>query len=470
MSDKNVKTEETFEELHDKPIHQLTRRELLGTGLINFSAAFTLPPLLSILAQHNVAQAQDIVCAKGGNPSLVPFIHIDLAGGAALSANFVPQDEGLQPLKSYTLMGMGRTPNLRYAFANNAPFFASGNQSGILLSLETELTGTGVFENTVFSGVCVRTRDDSSQNPYNMTGMLTKAGRNGFILPDLGANRNNQAFVSPGVPLTVGSFNDVVGAISVNGSLGRLSKTQQEKLFKTISNLSSSQGKSLASFSGGEQMQKLIKCATESNAEVVVNGADNVDPVNNADVANVWGINANTSKSSRDYVFATMVYNTALNNTASATLSLGGYDYHNNTRSSGDQRDAAAGIVIARVLRTLAVLQKKAFVIVTTDGAVNCPSDENTGVWSSDRGAAGCLYMMAYDPLKPPSASSYQLGHFNAGQAADTTSAIGGTPERAIAGIFANYLNFCGQLGQLESVAPRTFSQQELEKVLIISG
>ena len=54
-------------------------------------------------------------------------------------------------------MGMGRTPNLRYAFANNAPFFASGNQSGILLSLETELTGTGVFENTVFSGVVLRT-------------------------------------------------------------------------------------------------------------------------------------------------------------------------------------------------------------------------------------------------------------------------------------------------------------------------
>ena len=67
-----------------------------------------------------------------------------------------------------------------------------------------------------------------------MTGMLTKTGRNGFILPDLGANRNNQAFVSPGVPLTVGSFNDVVGAISVNGSLGRLSKTQQEKLLKPL--------------------------------------------------------------------------------------------------------------------------------------------------------------------------------------------------------------------------------------------
>ena len=42
-----------------------------------------------------------------------------------------------------------------------------------------------------------------------------------------------------------------------------------------------------------------------------------------------------------------MVYNTALNNTASATLGLGGYDYRNNTRSSGDQRDAAAGIVIS---------------------------------------------------------------------------------------------------------------------------
>lgn len=461
---------ETFETLHDKPISKMTRRDLLGAGLIQFTASMTLPSIIAMLAKSEFAQAQEILCPKGGNPSLVPIVNLNLAGGAGLSANFVPHDQGLQPLSSYTKLGLGRNPNLQFAFANNAPFNSSGNGSQILAGIMSELQGTTIAANTVFAGVPVRSRDDSAENKFNMDGLIQRAGRDGFILPTLGVNRNNFALAAPPVPLNVRSFNDVSGALSVSGTLGTMNASQQSKLFKLITNLSSKQARGLASLSGGQELNKLVQCATKSNSELVGSDSSHLDPALNQAIADIWGINAGTNKGNRDYIFASLVYNVLQNNSASANLNMGGYDYHNGTRTSGDQKDNDAGVMIGRILRSFAAMNKKAFLTVTTDGAVTGPSEEADGIWTSDRGSAGCLYMIAYDPTKAPEAKSFQLGHFNQGQGADESFITSGTVEKAIAGMFANYLSFSGQTGLIEKALPRVFSTSDLDKVLIFAA
>jgi hypothetical protein len=113
---------------------------------------------------------------------------------------------------------------------------------------------------------------------------------------------------------------------------------------------------------------------------------------------------------------------------------------------------------------------KKGFLVVCSDGAVSSAESDIAGSpWVSDRGTAGTMYMIAYDPKLKPATKSVQLGNFTDGQVADDTTLTGGSPEKAAAGIFANYLSFNGKLGIFESVAPRIFTTEELEKVKIIA-
>jgi hypothetical protein len=151
-------------------------------------------------------------------------------------------------------------------------------------------------------------------------------------------------------------------------------------------------------------------------------------------------------------------------------LDIGGYDYHDGTRTSGDTRDTAAGVVIGRILESFAVMGKKGFLVVCSDGSVASSESEIAGAeWTSDRGTGGSMYMLAYDPSMAPSAKATQLGHFTDGQVADDTFITGGSAEKAAAAIFANYMNFNKKVNQVETIIPRTFSTAELDKILIVS-
>ena len=458
--------EETFENLHEAPLR--TRRDFLSAGLIQMTASITLPSVATMLARSGVARAQEIVCPKGGNTALVPFITINLAGGAGLSANFVPHDEGEQPLQSYSKIGLGTTPPIMTAFANNAPFAANGI-SQFIVGVTDNAALTTVL-NTAFVAAPVRTRDDSSENKLNLEGMVAKAGRAGSILPHLGSNRNAFAFVPPPNPLGVRRFNAIQEALAIGGRLGeRLDTSQQAKLFKAIETMTADQTRGLASKTGGAEMAQLLNCAAKDNSALVGTPDPGVDPAADPAYLAVWG---NPNMNSDEYARAAIVYNVIKGNAAAGTINLGGYDYHNGTRTTGDTRDNNAGTLVGMILQSFAVMGTKGFVAVTTDGAVTGPNSGSAGgVWTSDRGSAGMAYMLAYDPLTPPSTRGFQMGHYLPGrnqQAVDQSFVTSGTAEMAAAGIFANYLNFSGQLGLLDAVLPRVFTTEDLDKLLKI--
>ncbi len=460
--------EETFENLHRTPLR--TRRDFLSAGLIQMTATMTLPSVAAMLARSGIARAQEIVCPKGGNSSLVPFITVNLAGGAGLSANFVPHDEGGQPLQSYSKLGLGTAPPILATFANNAPFAANGI-SQFIVGVTDNADITTVL-NTAFIAAPVRTRDDSAENKLNLEGMVAKAGRAGSILPHLGNNRNSFAFVPPPNPLNVQRFNSIQEALAIGGRLGeKLNQNQQAKLFKAIEAMTADQTRSIASKTGGAEMSQLLNCATKDNSSLVGTADPGVDPATNPAFLNVWG---NPQMNSAEYARAAIVYNVIRGNAAAGTINMGGYDYHNGTRTTGDGRDNQAGTLVGRILQSFAVLGTKGFVAVTTDGAVTGPNSGSAGgPWTSDRGSAGMAYMLAYNPVAPPSTMGFQMGHYLGGrnqQAVDQSFVTSGTAEMAAAGIFANYLNFSGQLGLLNAVLPRVFTTEDLDKILKIAA
>ncbi|MEO0334954.1 MAG: hypothetical protein AAF202_01075, partial [Pseudomonadota bacterium] len=353
----------TFEDLH--PCR--TRRDFLAAGLIQMTATVTLPSIATMLANQGHARAQEIVCPKGQNTTLPPFITVNLAGGAGLSSNFVPHDQGGQPLSTYSRLGLGSTSTLpiQYSFSNSAPFAGQGISQFIVgVTNETQVT---TLQQAAFVAAPVRTRDDSDENKLNLEGMVAAAGRAGTILPHLGNNRNQDALIPSPNPLNVNSFGSIEGALAIGGRLGsRLNKNQQARLFKTIEDLTMSQARGIASKTGGAELQKLVACSSKDNSDLVGSDDPGVNPSANANFLGVWG---NPDMNSREFTQASIVYNVIRGNAAAGTINLGGYDYHNGTRSRGDEKDLEAGTVVGRILESFATMGVKGFVVVTTDGS-----------------------------------------------------------------------------------------------------
>jgi len=460
---------ETFEHLHDKK--PVTRRDLLATGLIGFSSSMVLPSFLTILARSGNAQAQEAICKVVGAGNMSVYINVKGSGGMAVAANALPLDKGGQLLSSYSKMGggSGASVNVAYEFANKAPFHAT---SGVLAGIRARAS-TLTLANANFCANWYRSQDDSSNNKLDITGLIQSAGLNGAILPGLGrANTetgvNNQfAYVRPSAPLVVGRFEDVTGSLGVSGSLASLSTAQQGNLFRSIQSITSSQAAKLSGMTGGDMLSKLLGCANQANTNLIANSsALNIDPLSNPAFAAVWGINGNTNKSSQDFVFATMVYNACNGNASTVNLEIGGCDYHNNTRTSGDTKDLEIGTVLGNVLQSLAVMGKKGFVTFSTDGSVTSPDSDTAGaVWASDRGVASGGYMLSYDPAGPHVMKGFQVGNFTAGQAADDTFLTGGSAELAAAAGFVNYLAFNGKLNLVETYLPRIFSSADIDLI-----
>lgn len=463
---------------HGRPI---SRRDFLAAGALQFSATMTLPSLLHVLSNAQVAEAQEL--CKPGATGLSALVTLNLAGGAAMSGNFVPHDKDRQMLKSYSKLGLGSTANLANRLSRefgNVPFY---DQSQMLAGIRATAS-VDTLSRTAFVAIPCQSQDDSRDNKFDITGLATKAGLVGSILPNLGREstatgiRQQPALVTPPTPLAVGSVDDISNALGVAGSLASLTNPQKSKLFSLISRLSDSQARNIASLSGGKALGDLVRSATNDNISLASSEDNGTDPLNDSTISDVFdtiwtdangngiiGANART----QNRVFATMVYNSLKNNAGSANLQMGGYDYHGNGRAQQDQRDLQAGRVMGQVLESAAAMNQPLFFVVTSDGAVGSPDSAQPGTaFTGDRGRGGSMYVMAYHPVARPNVTDFQVGHFKPGaneQAADDKSLTGGSPELAAAAAFANYLGFNGQLGLFEKAASRVWTKDELDSV-----
>jgi hypothetical protein len=473
MSKKNkneLKKTETFEKLHDKK--PVTRRDFLSAGLIGFTSSMILPPLLVTLAKSGNAEAQEMICNIATGLELCPFVNIKLSGGMAMAANFLPLDQGGLLLPSYSLMGMGlgSTVPVAYEFANRATFY--GNSS-LLAGIRLNATAATLAKSN-FVGVCVRSQDDSSANKFDITGLVGKAGLSGKILPNLGRSNtatgvsNDFAHVRPNAPLVVSNFSDIEGALNITGSLSTFSKVQKSNLFRSIQNLNNRQVAAVSQMTGGNLLSRLLGCANQDNTKLIsaTTAELDINPLSNTAFSQIWQIDANTPKNSMNFIFASMVYNAINGNASTINLEIGGFDYHNGTRATGDNKDLQAGQVIGQVLQSFALMNKKTFITVTSDGAVgSAQSDVAGSPWMGDRGIAGAGYMMSYDPLGAHAIKSGQVGHYTAGQGSDDKFLTGANVELAAAAMFANYMAFNGKLSSVETILPRIFSTEQLDLV-----
>jgi hypothetical protein len=444
---------------HKKPT---TRREFLGYGLIPFAASIVTPGILSVLSE----QAAAATCSMS-NGSMAPFITLNLSGGASIASNFLPFNANGAPLSTYTKIGMGDNSGVNaLTFTSemgvNQWATANGNAMGQLLAGIRLTADAATLANAACVAVCVQSQDDTGNNRFDVSGLVSKAGLAGSLIPNLGRRQSatglNQmpALINPPPPLVVGSYTDIQNSLAYTRALQtNLSAPQRTKLAGLVANLSTSQARKMASLPSTTALQNLVECAGIKNVEL--SGGAPVDPLANAAVAAAWGINNGTAANNENRVFAAMVYNGILGQAGSINLERGGYDYHDNTRTTGDTRDREAGQVIGRILSTARILGKKCMIYVTSDGSVVSQETPAPGaVWTSDRGSAGMALMFFYNPAGRPETTGSQVGHYLDSQVADDKTIVGNSPELAAQAVFANWCQFNGNMGLFSKVVPGT--------------
>jgi len=469
-----------FREVHGTPV---TRREMLASGVIPFAASFAMPSWMQMFANAGVAKAQDLVCSKAGS-SLPAFIQIKVNGGFAAGMNFVANAAGGQMVQDFSKYGGGSDANLPLVteFANKAQFYA---QSQFLAGVRTGVGAMGLqtLSKAVFFGVPCRIGDDSQVQKIGLIGAVTKANLAGQILPAMAIEATPTglqatAAINPGSepPLKVSRLEDISGSLGVSGILAGLTQTQKEKLFRTISSVTTAQTASLQGLNGAQTLSRLIQCANISNNGLIAGGNSlNITPLANAQFSTLWGLTANTATSAQNFVFGSMVWNALNGNAGAVGLSMGGYDYHDGTRTSGDGKDNALGMVVGRTLQSMALLQKPGFIVVCTDGAVSSAISATPGQpWTSDGGGTSCIYAIYYDPARNVSINGFQVGQMTSKGVADESFITGGNPELAAGAVFLNYLAVAygsTAVTQFETVAgSRPFSPDQIDKIKILSA
>lgn len=456
---------------HAKPV---TRRDFLSAGIIPFAANMFVPNWMSLIL-GNQAMAQTTAADCPAPATLIPFVTINLSGGAAMASNFVPMNAAREPISSYSKLGLGdnQVP-LEKEFGNAN--FAANQVSKFLVGVRAQ-AAAATIANTTFIGIPCDSQNDTNTNKFDISGAITKAGLVGTNLPNLGRVNTrtgiNQAaaLLAPPSPLVVGSYNSLLTSIGYSASLGAaLNQNQKNSLAKLMSNLSESQTRKMAAVQGGEGVKKVLDCAGIKNVDVVQKGSAIVDPRQNANYSTVWGITANTAANNRELIFGAMVYNTLVGQAGVSNLELGGYDYHDNSRTTGDNKDQDAGTVVGRILQSAAVMQKPIMIYIVSDGSVSsADSTARNAPWTGDRGSNGVAYLLYYDPKGRPATSDFQIGQFNNNQAADPTFVTGANPELAAAAVFANWCQANKRNDLFDRVAGRILDANQLAQVIKVA-
>lgn len=468
-----------------KPV---TRREFLASGAIPFITSMALPSLLTTFGRAGFAQAQEL-CKVNAASKMAPYITVNLSGGWGATRNWIALTEGRELLPHYGRQGLGAASNLVSQIVTdghfkNKPNFYSGSSflAGVQASLVPDLATTALSKSH-FVGMPLQSQNDSDANKLDGSALVTKAGLKGKVLPNMGrfdngiGVSNSSAFVRPPAPLIVNDVANIQNALGVADRLADLNRTQQTSIFNTSSKLSEVQSRKLASMTGGTLLERLLGVANVENTTLITNpsGLD-LDPRNNAQFAAVWGLTAQTSTRDPDYVNAAVVYNAINGNGGTVGIEAGGFDYHGSTLDQTNTKDLEAGTLVGKIIQSFHVMGSAGFINIVSDGGVGAPTSDLPGADpTADRGDAGAIFMIGYDPTDAAESADSQVGHMKSdpdAEAADDRFLVGGNPEVAVAAVVANYLSFNGKLGLWTSVPElnRTFDTAQLDKIVKMHG
>lgn len=500
MKDNKPKNKKTEEELDTQPVikpmyhegHALkSRRDFMAQGFLGLTAFALAPSALTLLSRS--AYGQTVGCVVPERGTLTPVIIIDLAGGGNIAgSNVMVGGIGGQmdflPTASYNSLGL--PPDFHPSLAgriNNEMGLVFHSESGMLKGIQS-IAATSTRAKVEGAVFCTTSDDDTGNNQSNPMYWLAKAGATGELRPLAGTSQSDSGgnsmapaeSLNPSIaPVRIASDNDATNLVSLGNRFNEFNgNAKSSGIIDTATKLSNKKLEMIDRRSLPDKIKELIGCSfAQTNEQLAKLTPQAVSTLQADDPAifNTFARITNTNVRNRSRAITKLVLDGYI---GAGTIVLGGYDYHDGSRASGDARDFELGQLIGAIMETAAQKQKDVVVYVLTDGGVAAgqTTDNSVGgggkfIWSGDSGQRSATFMMVYKKDGRPfirTANKRQIGYYKTngaveGSAGLTSNSVVNTSKAMI----ANYLALHGLEGKLGDIVGDDPFNTSLDRYLV---
>jgi len=513
--------------LHENHKRPVTRRELLSAGFMGASGLVMAPAWLGALLKPGAAHAgvtldtdiQNLVTDKEQcnitlGAGLIPFICFDLAGGANLvGSEVIVGVQGGQAnflsTAGYGKMGVpGNMVPSSAGFVSSALGLLWHSDGAILRGILSKATTPATAAGTNGAVFPALSENDTDINPHNPMYGIATVGANGSLLTLVGTeptvsggnsmappNLGGVAINSALQPSTIDQPSDAIGLVSSGGGgADALSVAVQESQVRISSGTAYTPGAASpdADFTGvltqpnggtagvqlytdstsDAQLKNQVRCNYVKAAYNSANfgNPSDLDPRQDSLITGgATPIFTASDFSDSDVAMTATVMKLVLKGYAGAgTISLGGFDYHDNTRATGETRNFKAGQMIGAVLEYAQRLGKPVMIYVFSDGSLTSSSMVDTSAagrdklaWQGDSSAVASTFFLLYNPKGRTAplngAASQQIGYFSSdGSVVSTSSPGANSVVQLVEMVVLNYLSLHSTLqGQFSTLFPQ---------------
>jgi hypothetical protein len=498
---------------HKRPV---TRRDFVAAGMLTGPSMVIGPAWLGALLKANRAGATlspDIEamlgptqCAVPTASGGIPFIVFDLAGGANLvgSEVIVGQQGGQSNFLStagYEKLGvpgnMVPSSSANIDASLGLLWHADGAiKRGILSKATTPATAAGT-NGAVF---CAESQNDTQANPHNPMYGIADAGAQGLLLTLIGTQStvsggNSQApmaLINPALqPTTISQPSDATGLVSTGGasadptSIAVIESQTRISGGNTpfVAGTETSIGGAMSAPSGGTPGVQLL---TDPTADTTLKNQVRCAYAKSAYTADAFGnpaaldptqdpmiiagstpiFTASDFQDSNVAATATVMKLVIDGYAGAGTITLGGYDYHDGTRATGEGKNFTAGQMIGAVLEYAQRKGKPVMIYVISDGSLssNLMVDNSVGGrgklgWQGDNSSVASTFFLVYSPTGRPKlrngVAGQQIGYFSSDGSVVTTGSPAANSVNQLAQLaILNYMGLLGTDAQFPTTLP----------------
>jgi hypothetical protein len=430
----------------------------------------------------------------------IPFICIDLAGGANMVGSNVliggPGGQldflstagyGKLGLPGDMLPGMTNTAT-GASFTDTRLGLAFHSDSAFLRGIMDRLApATAASINGAV--IAARSENDTGNNPHNPMYAIHRAGADGSLATLIGSRASDSggnSMAPAGLidlavrPTKVERASDVTGLVDTGQLANLLSLDDTVAVMEAIQRISHRKMQVVdpkqpwvdpkrTTVTRNEVVRELVSCGYVKAADVVDQFGDpsSLNPDLDPDIVGSSGVFSQAEyDGDAEFRKTAAVMKMVLSGYAGAgTITLGGYDYHGQGRSTGEVRDLRAGRCMGACLEYAARRGLPLMLYVFSDGSISASGQVDDTVdgrgkfmWTSDNQSTAASFFLVYNPGGRPSllttgaggaARHQQIGYFRADASVETASSPAANNVNLLVETVAlNYMALHGEQGQ----------------------
>ncbi|MGH8276546.1 MAG: hypothetical protein ACRETH_07605, partial [Steroidobacteraceae bacterium] len=396
-------------------------------------------------------------------------------------------------------------PTANSAFVSSALGLLWHSDGAILRGILTKATTPATAAGTNGAVIPAMSQNDTQSNTINAMYGIAAAGAKGTVLPLIGTESSVSGghsaalmyTINPALqPATISQPSDAIALAPVppGGVPDPLAVAELESETRISSGTSPYQGSgstgtefsgALSNPSGGTPgvqlypgdaaqdaaLKNQVRCAyvkAANTANVFSAGPAGLDPTKDAlIIGGAAPIFTASDFQDQDVQMTATVMKLVIDGYAGAgTISLGGYDYHDGTRATGEMRNFKAGQMIGAVLEYAQRRGTAVMIQVMSDGSLNANGMVDSSVdgrgklgWQGDNSAVAATFFLVYSPRGRAAlrngVAGQQIGYFSAdGSVVSTSSPAANSINQIPELIMLNYMGLLGTDAQFSTLFP----------------